>query len=255
MAMISWSNDTHFSIDNTKFRIVNWFESEHQSTLQEFMVFKHAWMIERYEKLFQRLQPKQIFELGVQRGGSSVFFHRLAAAQKLVAIELATDRVQAVDDYIVTCGFEDSLKLFYGVNQADVEKLRRILAAEFEGRALDLVIDDASHFLDETRQSFNALFPFLREGGAYVVEDWPWAHAKISMPDDAPGLSPEKEPLTKLLFELVIACPSSPDYIREVVIDENSVTVWRGAGEIEPEGFNIAACALARGRALISSAM
>lgn len=253
--MISWSNDTHFSIDNTKLRIVNWFEPDHQSTMQEFMVFKHAWMIERYEKLFQCPQPKRIFELGVQRGGSSVFFHRNAAAQKLVAIELATNRVQAVDDYIATCGFEDSLKLFYGVNQADGPNLRRILAAEFDGCAFDLAIDDASNFLDETRLSFNALFPFLREGGAYVIEDWPWAHAKMSMSDDAPGLSPEKEPLTKLLFELVVACPSSPDYIREVVIDENLVTVWRGARDLEPEGFNIAACALARGRALISSAI
>ena len=46
---------------------------------------------------------------------------------------------------------------------------------------LDLVIDDASHLLPETTASFNVLFPRLRAGGLFVIEDWSWQHYR----DDA----------------------------------------------------------------------
>jgi hypothetical protein len=46
-----------------------------------------------------------------------------------------------------------------------------IIATEFGAMPLDLVSDDASHLLRETRASFNALFPRLRSGGEYIIED------------------------------------------------------------------------------------
>lgn len=58
-----------------------------------------------------------------------------------------------------------SVRPYYGVNQADTVALERIVADEFQGQPLDLVIDDASHMLEETRVSFNCLFPKLRAGG------------------------------------------------------------------------------------------
>jgi hypothetical protein len=64
---------------------------------------------------------------------------------------------------------------------------------------------------------------------------------------------PEREPLTKLVFELILACPSTNSFIDKVEVDRNSVTVWRGNGVIEAEGFDIAKCCLARGRDLIGN--
>jgi hypothetical protein len=231
---------------------MGWGEKGLVSTPEEFVVFKHAWMIKRYERLFTRLRPKRIFELGIQLGGSCVLFQRLADAEKLVTIDISEERISAVDEYIRRNGLEDTLNPIYGVDQSDIDRLRRIVVQEFKGGELDLVIDDASHFLDETRNSFNALFPYVRPGGVYVIEDWPWAHAKMDQPDDAGALYSEREPMTKLIFEIILACPSTRSYIDEVVVDRNSVTIWRGDAAIEPEGFDVAGCCLARGRELIS---
>ena len=41
-----------------------------------------------------------------------------------------------------------------------------------DGEPLDLVIDDASHLYGPTMASFEVLFPRLRPGGLYVIEDW-----------------------------------------------------------------------------------
>src|SRR4029077_11377083 len=39
--------------------------------------------------------------------------------------------------------------------------------------SIDVVIDDASHLYGPTRRSFEILFPLLKPGGAYIIEDWP----------------------------------------------------------------------------------
>ena len=53
---------------------------------------------------------------------------------------------------------------------------------EFDGR-LDLVIDDASHELHATKASFETLFPLLRSGGWYIIEDWIWETVPCREPD------------------------------------------------------------------------
>ena len=98
----------------------------------------------------------------------------------------------------------------------------------------------------------NTLFPRLRNGGVYVIEDWPWAHDTLEKADDWPAFWPDKEPLTKLVFQLVLACPAIPGLISEVVIDRNSVTIRRGEAAIDKADFDIANCSLARGRNLIA---
>ena len=101
---------------------------------------------------------------------------------------------------------------YYGVDQADTHKLADILAHEYHGDPLDLVIDDASHLIEETRRSFNFLFPHLSPGGAYVIEDWSGAHTNFQ-----PG--PET-PLSVLLFELMLTAAHRPGLIAEIAIRE-----------------------------------
>jgi hypothetical protein len=250
--MIQWNSKNQFSVGDLNFKAIELGLGMHESSLDEFIFQKSNWMVDRYAALVDELKPKTIFELGIWRGGSCVFFHKLAEVKKLVAIDISNERIIAVDEYVELNGLGESLKTFYGIDQSDKLKLRQLVAAEFDD-GIDLVIDDASHFLDETRASFDAVFPYVKPGGVYVIEDWPWAHGNIEkFPDDELGFYPQREPLTKLIFEIILACPSTHSYIDKIEIDRNSATIWRGDGDIEPEGFSISKCSLARGRNLIS---
>jgi hypothetical protein len=40
---------------------------------------------------------------------------------------------------------------------------------------MNLVVDDASHTYEDTKASFETLFPLLQPGGIYAIEDWSWA--------------------------------------------------------------------------------
>jgi hypothetical protein len=72
------------------------------------------------------------------------------------------------------------------VNQEDREAVREIAEHEFDA-PLDLVIDDASHLYEPTRTSFDALFPLLRPGGLYIVEDWQMAYVEDFVRDPSWG--------------------------------------------------------------------
>ena len=43
---------------------------------------------------------------------------------------------------------------------------------DFAGGAVDFIVDDASHQYWATRATVEILLPFVRPGGAYVIEDW-----------------------------------------------------------------------------------
>lgn len=240
-------------MDGVEFHVIPLGLGNPKSTPERFIFQKSLWVVERYEQLIEQLKPKSIFELGIWCGGSAVFFQRLAKANKLVTLDITETRVEALDQYIEANHLQQTLKPFYGVDQGDVPRLRQIVRDEFEDGLLDLVIDDASHFVDETRNSFNALFPFVKPGGVFVIEDWSWAHGKFDGPAEFPAFYPDHAPLTTLLFEIILACPSARDYIEKIEIDKNSATIWRGSAPINAEDFNIADCCLPRGRALLSA--
>jgi hypothetical protein len=90
------------------------------------------------------------------------------------------------------------------VDQADRRTLGKIVTEAFGDERLDLVLDDCSHMHDATRASFNELFSRLRPGGLCPIEDRAWAHPALAGPSpDGPW--PERIPLTRLIFELVLA--------------------------------------------------
>lgn len=63
-----------------------------------------------------------------------------------------------------------------------------------------MVIDDASHTYELTRKSFEILFPLLKPGGLYIIEDWAWAYAKTF--EDPHPWSTETS-LVKLILEMI----------------------------------------------------
>jgi len=57
------------------------------------------------------------------------------------------------------------------IGDAADERFLNDAVRRFYGGKIDIVIDDASHILDQQVRTFEALFPFVEEGGLYFVED------------------------------------------------------------------------------------
>jgi hypothetical protein len=72
---------------------------------------------------------------------------------------------------------------------------------------LDLIVDDASHTYEQTKASFEILFPLLQPGGIYLIEDWSWTHMSRCQSPDAPFS--KRDALSNLLFEQIMLMGST----------------------------------------------
>jgi SAM-dependent methyltransferase len=255
---LSWKTDELLVVGDTTFRLLPDAEffwgakPPAEAGKADFFVAKPRWLVERHIALIRELQPKHIFELGMFQGGSTTLMAELAEPRRLVAIDRAEGQKRRVDAFAADHGLEGAIRIHDGVDQADRGRLAEIVAHDFGNEPLDLVIDDCSHLYAETQASFNELFPRLRPGGIFVIEDWPWAHVAMGV-EAGDGLFPDQEPLTRLLFELILAIPAMPGLIAEVTVDLGAAAVRRGDAEVDPNGFEISACLDERGQALLTS--
>jgi cephalosporin hydroxylase len=145
--------------------------SQLKSEGDKFLLMKSKNFLEHYTSLAPE-EYRKVLELGVYQGGSFVFLDQLLKPDRISAIELSTTPIPALDKYV--SDNKDRARLYYGTSQDDAEKLRDIVRWDFDGQ-LDLVVDDASHFYEQTKASFMTLFPLVRPGGMYIIEDWCWS--------------------------------------------------------------------------------
>jgi predicted O-methyltransferase YrrM len=236
----------HFRVGDVGFRC-----GFDDSSDRLFSIMKDPTRIEAYLEMVERFQDENFVELGIASGGSPALTALVAPPRKLVAIDLETERVAALDELIAERGLGERVRLHYGVDQADRERLVAILDDEFGDQPLGLVIDDASHRLDETRASFETLFPRLRPGGLFVIEDWNHEHLfgralAAALENPSPEMqaqfarAPKPDPpLTRLVVELVLAQAESDDYVREVQLDRKWARIYRGSAELDPSRFRV----------------
>jgi predicted O-methyltransferase YrrM len=241
--MLDWMDDKYFTIGDTTF--VTTKPARLRSTADRFFIVKSTAMMDRYAALLDELEPRNIVELGIYAGGSTAFFAEAARPEMLVACDISTDRVEALDEFVARHHLEDAVALHYGVDQGDTARLREIVTEHFGAKALDLVADDASHALELTRASFNVLFPRLRPGGMYVIEDWGWAH-------NGYGMRPDEKPLTLLMFEIVMSMPLAQGVVAELHISPGLLQIRRGDAPVDAETFDISRMYDERSRALIN---
>ncbi len=146
------------------------------STAELFKIRKRRALVEDYVRVLEEFEGGNIVELGIAQGGSLALLVLVAAPRKVVAMELSPQRIGGLDDLVRARGLDASVRAHYGIDQGDQDRVRQIVADEFGDEPLDLVIDDASHLLGPTRASFDVLFPLLRPGGLFLIEDWNWQH-------------------------------------------------------------------------------
>ncbi len=216
-----------------------------------FLLAKHRTMIQKYCDLAEKEKVENICELGIYKGGSCLLFHELFGAKKTVAIDYCKPYVP-LETYIAKNNLSQNIKTYYEIDQANRSKVTSIIEEEFKGEAIDMVFDDASHFLDETKSSFNTIFPYLRHGGYYIIEDWAWAHWPGDQWQKDGGIWADRSAMTNLIFEIVMACPTNSGLIESIEITCDTVYIKRGRG-LMPEGeFDISEAYNNRGKPFLS---
>jgi len=228
-----WQKD-RMLLDGMTFRLQHFASDDWELGDQCFVFFKIKDLVDQYESFFaprQNFRPQNIFELGLWDGGSLAFWFEIFRPKKQVGVDI----MQREDSnyfrrYREDRGLGERLKSYWGVDQADKQTLREIVGREFDS-PLDLVIDDASHLYDPTKSSFDCLFPLLRPGGLYIIEDWAWEHWRDFGSPDHPWA--QEKGLTELVFELIQVTGASPALIKSVTTYQGFVVVERGEADLK----------------------
>lgn len=227
-----------------------------------FFIVKQPPHVAALRRMAAAQRGGNIVELGIAEGGSTALLALDAAPSRLVAIDIETERLEALDRFVADRGLDGVVTAHYGVDQSDRAGLAGVVDGAFGSGSIDLVIDDASHQLDLTRASFEVLFPRLAPGGTYAIEDWSADHAfrdavaasfregsdevraELAAALSARGSDPvpaaPHRPLTDLAVELMLTRATfGSEVISEVVIDEFWLTARRGPAPLPRDGWRL----------------
>lgn len=197
-----------------------------------FVLYKIKPLIDQYARFWSlrlNFRAKNVLELGIWDGGSIAYWFEYLRPLKHVGIDLCKrEDGDYFRQYVGSNGLEERIKTYWGTDQADSDRLREICKTEFS-TPLDLVIDDASHVYEPTKICFETLFPLLRPGGLYIIEDWAWGHWKEFQSPHHP-MANLNEP-TALVVELMEATGTSTTLIAAMSIFQGFVVIERGAIE------------------------
>jgi SAM-dependent methyltransferase len=243
---LEWQDDNHLRIADTAFTLTST-DYTLQSTPGHFVMLKGRQMLSTYGDILGTSTPRKMLEIGLFQGGSTVFFDLALRPDLIVAVDLHHS-APVLEDYIAAHRRRDAIKIEYGVEQSDRLSLSRVLLTHFPNCDIDLIVDDASHLYDQTRVSFEMCFPYLREGGLYLIEDWSWAHWPEEWLQKDMLTGPA---LSNLVFELTMMHASNPELVAGLRIERDMVAIVRGPGRLPTDGsFRIDDNYRTRGRVL-----
>ncbi|HEX3279849.1 MAG TPA: CmcI family methyltransferase, partial [Pyrinomonadaceae bacterium] len=137
------------------------------------------------------------------QGGSYVLLDKLFNPRRMSAVEISAQPVAPLLQYVAD---KQGRFVHFSTSQSDRKILEHIVRNELADE-LDLVVDDASHTYEQTKASFDILFPLLRPGGIYTIEDWSWAHHPDYQAPDNPFS--KGHALSNLLFEQLMLMGST----------------------------------------------
>ena len=245
-------DDTHFELAGHRFEFADTFDNVEPSSALSPFVLKTRRQLDNYVELLAGRGVRNVVELGIDRGGSAIFLDKLLQPHRLVAVDLRAAPPPALEHYLQAPGRKDVIRAHYGVDQSDKARLGAILDEAFGDEPIDLLIDDASHVYGPTVASFEAIFPRLREGALYVVEDWDAFHMvsdalskALADPTHpaweafkrrliATGLQPKPTlELGRFAMEATLLAAGTRDLVREVRVRHNWIVLERGAAPID----------------------
>ncbi len=137
---------------------------------------------EEYTKLFEPIINKKlvILEIGVHQGGSLLMWGEYFKKSKIYGLDdfhrgevkqkyNPHNKIKCSYDYVVErVSVNKNITPIKG-SQGSVEDLDKAL--DIIGEEIDIIIDDGAHWPDFIDISLGRLFPKLKSGGMYIVED------------------------------------------------------------------------------------
>jgi len=226
-ASFEWLDKLHVRCNGVTLRLIEGFKDADEGGA--IILFKDPALVSAYLDLLKGLRIENMVEVGVFNGGSAVFFWNLLNPAQLCCIDIEQEADQ-LTDYVADQHLQASIGTYFGTDQADQPRLKEILDEQFGSDPVDLVIDDASHMYEPSLATFEAIFPRLRPGALYVLEDW---KANLLFPHAG------HPPLHRLVQELVDAAIVSRETLSDVAIHHNFAVFTRGEGELDPDTFSV----------------
>ena len=117
-----------------------------------------------YDTYFQplRTSPVNVLEIGIKGGASLRTWKRYFPKGTIFGLDIDPQCVKHAGPGIhVTIGSQTDHKALTSLIQHPVVR----------GRGFDIIIDDGSHVVKHMLESFSVLWPFVAEGGYYIMED------------------------------------------------------------------------------------
>ena len=106
---------------------------------------------------------KKVMEIGVWKGGSTRSWKEYFPNAQILGLDIMPECLNHVEDRIsIHIGNQDDTSFLKSVAEKRIAK---------EDYLFDMIIDDGSHRMSSMKLSFDTLFPYVRSGGYYVVED------------------------------------------------------------------------------------
>lgn len=131
-------------------------------SFDEGRCFKWRHYLPLYERYLERFRGTDCsyLEIGVFRGGSLDLFKRYLGEQaKIYGVDI---------DPACRAAVEHNGHRFFLADQSKPDQLQAVVR---ETGPVDIIVDDGGHTADQQITTFVTLFPFLKNGGVYVVED------------------------------------------------------------------------------------
>jgi cephalosporin hydroxylase len=209
------------------------------TTKNQISLLKDRTFIDQYQMMIAQLKPKRVFEIGFFQGGMPLFLCDVSEVEKVLAVDWNPPN-EYLKDIIKRHNLSKRVELVGNVDQANSAGVKEIMDKGFKKEAVDLIIDDCSHYYQNTKGCFERLFSSLRPGGAYMIEDWGWTHWPV-----APWNTPESHfhgmpSMTNLMFEITMAFASTRDVIDRIEFPSwSSMVIYRGKKLAHGEYFDL----------------
>jgi hypothetical protein len=159
-------------------------------------------------------EPIKMLEIGVQNGGSLEIWKKyLPQNSEFHGVD--------IDEKCMQLKFSEGISFHLG-SAAD----RDFMEKTFGDIQFDVILDDGSHICDDVIQVFKYLFPKMKNGGRYIIEDMHTSYWK----DYGGGLNNEKSSIE--YFKKLIDSGLNKDYLECNLIDEINPAINNAISQI-----------------------